>query len=302
MDEQQNNVETVDAREASKSRVVTQETLMASLQTAQAASAPTETDSEKASAESVKVTDSEEQTNQVKVKKSPQERIQELANLRRDSERKATDALKENEELRARIKALETVAPAIQVEAKPERHEFNSESEYIESYTDWKAKKVIAAREAEVQQAKVQATHDEIQRLYNMTAEVAKLKYDDFDSVVSNTRIAVPDVIMAAIIDSPVGGELTYYLAKNENELKKLVDTVMLERRPTQAIRKLAQLERELMATDDGPDEAEDKKPIQKKRPPEPISPVHGLNVISPSNPVDFDSYRAKRKAEMRNK
>lgn len=285
MNDPQTKVDDVDAREVSKARVTTLENLLPKT-------------AEEPASEVVAEATGDKVDDKPKVKKSPQERIQELANFRREAEREAADARRENEELRARIKALEIVVPAITVEVKPERHDYASETDFIEAYTDWKTKKVLADREREQQQAKLQATSEEIKRSYDKTAEVARLKFDDFDTVIGNARTAVPEVISMAIMDSPVGGELTYYLAKNENELRKLVDVVMVDKRPIQALRKLAQLERELMADDEESDTTEKEgKPQVKKKAPEPINPVSGTNALQATTAKSFEEYRALRKA-----
>jgi hypothetical protein len=285
MSDQENRVDSNDAREASKSRVVTQDTLFNQIATAQPAS---EAASEK------KEETQDEREEKPKVKQSPQDRIQELANKRREAEKKADDARRENEELRARIKALEAAVPNLQQDEKPKRINFANEEEYIEALTDWKAQKAVIEGEQKKQQARFEAEEQERDSNYMDSVENAKARYDDFEKVVSAARIAIPPHIALAIKESEIGGDLTYYLAKHQDEIKRLIDM-----RPIKAVKYLDRLERDLLS--DAEDQAADLvKPEAKKKAPEPITPVKGTSVLPSSPAKSFDEYKARRKAQMR--
>ncbi len=284
MSDQENKVDAKDAREASMSRVTTHDSLLASIATAQPAS-------EAASTKKEESQESKEGT--PKVKQSAQERIAELANKRRDAEKKADETRRENDELRARIKALETAAPAVQQEDKPKRINFASEDDYIEALTDWKAQKAVINREQQQQQARFASEEAESSAKYMKTVDEAKSRYDDFSDIVGAARIAIPQHIAMAIKDSEIGGDLTYYLAKHQDEVKKL-----LEMNPVKAVKYIDRLERDLLA-DEKSDVVEQVKPEAKKRAPEPITPVKGTSVSSDSSAKNFDEYRSRRMNEM---
>lgn len=241
--------------------------------------------------------DTEKKDDKQKVKKSAQDRIMDLAHKRRDAEKAAADAKRENDELRARIRALEAVAPAQAVEEKPKRINFSSEDDYIEALTDWKTKKVLQEKEESRQRAAQEAAVQELSNQYQKTVELAKAKYDDFAEVVNNSRIAIPNYLGMAIQDSQVGGEITYYLAKHEDEIKRLLDMT-----PIKAVKYITQLEKDLLADDEDEEVAEvpKTKSNAKKPLPEPINPGKGLTPVATSTSSSFEEYRARRKAEQR--
>lgn len=287
MSEQQTNVDTVDAREASKSRVVTFESLLDKPDEPPASEAVPEKE------------DTPEKTEEKpKGKRSPQERIQQLANARREAELKASNIESENARLRDEIKALKTALPALQVEVKPQRQHYVNESDYVEAYADWKATKVLADREAQQEQARLEAASDQVRKSFEATKEAARVKYEDFDTVVANSRIAIPEVLAMAIMESPVGGDMTYYLASHPDELRKIVDIAMLDKRPVKALKQLDKLEEALMAEDDELDEPEEVIKPKAKRAPEPIRPVSGTSAIPTTSAKGYAEYRARRMAE----
>lgn len=285
MDDQQTNpVDSTDARKASMSRVVTQDDVLSSLVSAEPAI-------EAASEEEPEVKQ-EEKNDKPKVKHSAQERISELANKRRAAEKEAENARRENSELRARIRALETSATPVTQDDKPTRSQFMTEDQYIESLTDWKAKKAIIEREQQQQQARMNAEMQEIDASYTKTIESAKSRYDDFVEVVSAATTEIPSFIVMALKESEIGGDLTYYLSKHSDECKKLVSM-----RPVQALKYLDRLERDLLEPD-VEEVVEKAKPVAKKKAPEPISPVRGSSPLPAGNSQSFEEYRARRKAQ----
>lgn len=289
MDDQQIKVDSTDARQASMSRVVTQDDVLASLvDTAEPAlEATTE--------ESSEVDKQESKDDKPKGKQSAQERIIELANKRREAEKLAENAQRENSELKARLKALEAKAPEIQQDDRPIRGRFIDEDEYIEALTDWKVTKAVVAQEQRKQQARQQAELQIIDESYTKTVESAKAKYDDFVEVVGAANFNVPDFIVMALKESQLGGDLTYYLSKHRDEADKL-----LSMRPVQALKYLDRLERDLLADDDEKPVAEIVKPKVQKKAPEPISPVRGQAAVDPGQAKDFSEYKARRLAEKR--
>lgn len=285
-DQENKQVDSTDAREASKSRVVTQDTLLNQIASAQPAP--------EAASEKKEETQNDKEA-KPKVKQTAQERITELANKRRDAEKKADEAQHENNELRARIKALEAVAPAMQQEDRPKRIHFANEDEYIESLTDWKAKKAVVEGEQQKQQARIAAEEEERNHRYMSTVEGAKTRYDDFEKIVGAARVAIPPYVAFAIKESEIGGDLTYYLAKHQDEVKKLIDM-----NPVKAVKYLDRLERDLLTDDDAVEPVETVKPEAKKKAPEPITPVRGMSALPSAPAKDFEEYRARRKAQMR--
>lgn len=285
-------VDSNEAREASKSRVTTQDTILASLAAAEPASEAT------TEGKTSEVKQEKSEDDKLKVKQAKQDRIQELANKRREAVIEAENAKRENEELRARIKALETSAPAVQPSDRPSRLNFSTEEQYLEALTDWKTDKRIAEREKQQREARLAAEVQEVEAHYMKTVANAKERYSDFNEVVSKAaHIAVQDSVVAAIKDSDIGGDITYYLAKHSDEAKKL-----LAMTPVKAVKYIDRLERDLLGLDDDDVVPEKAKPEAKRKAPEPITPVRGTSVIPNTPAKDYEEYRARRKAEMQRK
>lgn len=279
-----NKADTADARQASMSRVVTQETLLASMATEQATSEP-----------STEKVESEQQTEGEKPKgKTPQERIQELANKRREAEAKAEAAERKNQELEARLAALETARNApVEAAAKPSREQFVSDDEYIEALADWKAEQAVIKREQQQREAQLRADAEAIDNAFVARIKKATAEIEDFEEVVSASNVNIPDFMVMAIKESDNGPLLTYYLAKHQDEARRIAAM-----RPIQALKQLMQIERDL--SEDEPNPPAVSQPKTKPRAPEPISPVRGTTTPNPAPAKNFDEYRARRKAEQR--
>lgn len=287
MEDQPIKVDSTDARQASMSRVVTQDDVLAQLVTAKPASEVT--------TENTSEVEQESKDDKPKVKQTAQERIIELANKRREAEKLAENTQRENSELKARLKALEAKAPDIQQDDRPNRSQYINEDQYIEALTDWKVTKAVVEQEQRKQQARLVSEMQEIDTRYTKTVDSAKAKYDDFVEVVSSATTEVPAFIVMALKESDIGGDLTYYLSKHEDEAKKLISM-----RPVQALKYLDRLERDLTEPQEEIAVAEIAKPKVQKKAPEPISPVRGQAAVEPGQAKDFAEYKARRKAEQR--
>jgi len=276
---------TSNAREASLARVQTHESILASLTNEQPA----------AVVEDPK--EGEQKQEEKQGKKTAQERISELANKRREAENRAEEATKRAAELEARIRALETATVQTESSNKPARSQFQNDEQYIEALTDWKANEAIVKREQQQAQARIQAEMEEINNSYEKSLKAAQAKYDDFVDVVSAATTNIPNFLVTAIKESPIGADLTYYLALHKDEAEKVASM-----RPSLAIKYLARLEDELMFEDAVTEKTESKSAPVVKKPPAPIAPLSGNAIISPNQPKTFDEYKAKRLAAKRNR
>lgn len=279
-----NKADTADARQASMSRVVTQETLLASMATAQAASEP-----------ATEQVEPEQQTEGEKPKgKTPQERIQELANKRREAEAKAEAAERKNQELEARLAALETARNTpVEASTKPAREAFSSDEDFIEALADWKAEQAVIKREQQQREAQLKAEAEAIDSAFIARVKKASTEIEDFEEVVGAATVNVPDFIVMALKESEHGPLLTYYLAKHQDEARRIAAM-----RPVQALKQLMQIERDLAEGDSTPPAVS--QPKTKPRAPDPINPVRGTTTPNPGPAKDFAEYRARRKAEQR--
>lgn len=280
-----------DAREASMSRVQTQDTVLASLATQQAASEPVKA---KADAEEGK-NDGDQ-----KAKKTPSERIQELANRRREAEAKAEAAERRAQELEARVLALQAGAKPLEAGDKPLRSKFTSDDDYIEALTDWKAKEALAKREMEQAQARAEAEQAEIASQWSKRQEKVMKTLPDYADVIGKSEVSIPASVHQAILESEQGPQIAYFLALHPEEAKAIAQL-----KPLAAVKRIASLERDLAeidAEDDKPAKAEAKetqKP-QRSKAPEPIEPVKSTASSSGTSSSSFEEYKRRRQAQMR--
>jgi len=276
--------ETISAREASMSRVQTQETVLKSLDVT-----PTS---------QVAATKQDETSPQIP-KKTAQERITELAHKRREAENRADEATKRASELEARIRTLEAATPPqIEQSTKPTRSQFTNDELYIEALTDWKAQDAIVKREQQQAEARMKAEMEEIDAAYDKRVADAQKRYPDFNEVVGAATTNIPGFVVMALKESSLGADLVYYLSMHKDEAEKLAAM-----RPTKATKYLIQLESEL-ESDDATEEPATKETepdkaavTPTKKPPAPISPLSGTPAENPGTPRSFEEYRAKRLA-----
>ena len=140
-------VDSPDAREASMSRVQTQDTVLASLVTPASVEAAKES-------QDPKPVDKPSEGEQ-KHKKTAQDRIVDLIARNRDTSAKAMDAEDRNQKLIAELTVLRTQAPPIQMTDEPRREQFVSEADYTRSLAGWMAKAMFAERERQIGRAHV---------------------------------------------------------------------------------------------------------------------------------------------------
>lgn len=277
-----------DAREASKSRVSTQETILAKLAPQEAAKEPEQP--EKADTEHGKEGES-------KAKKGPAERIQELANKRREAEAQAAAEKRRADELEARLHAIQAQAKPLEVNARPLRSQYATEDEYIEALTDWKAKDALAKRELEQAQARYEAEQAEIASQWTRRQEKVMKVLPDYAEVIGGSEVSIPDHIHQAILESDQGPQIAYYLALHPDEAKRIA-----QMKPVSGVKRIASLEHDLAAIEEEEPESEkekDKPQVQKSKAPPPIEPVRS----SPSaggSADSFEEYKRRRQAEQR--
>lgn len=285
-------VEPIDAREASKSRVVTHESLMASL------AAPASVETDEPSAKEDKPDDKPKEGEQKPAKKSPQERIVELAHKRKEAEAKAEASEQRARDLEAKLQALEAKAAPMEATAKPARSQYVSDDDYVEALTDWKADQAIAKRERQQVEARQQAEFSEVVQQWSKRQETVIKAIPDYAEIMANTEVNIAGHIHAALLESERGPEIGYYLALHPEEATRL--NAM---KPLAAIKRIASLEADLAAEDDEPAAVPEKKAPElpkKSKAPEPISPVRGVGASNPGPASGFDEYKRRRQSEQR--
>lgn len=283
--------ESIDARQASMSRVQTQESVMASLAT------PASVESAKESPDPKP--DDKPNEGDKPTKQTAQERVWDLANKRRAAEVKADTAERRVQDLEAELRIVKAQAAPIETTNKPNRSQFVSDDSYIEALTDWKADAAIAKRESQQREAQVMAEQADVAKGWEKRQQAAITSIPDYAETVGASDVQIPGYVEQALLESEQGPEIAYYLALHPEEAKRIAAM-----KPLAAIRRITQLERDL--TDVAADEQDDKKPAakavadppKKSRAPEPINPVRGAVSANLGPTSDFAEYRRRRQGK----
>ncbi len=199
---------------------------------------------------------------------------------------------------------------------KPKEADFKTYAEYVEALTDWKTDRKLEARDAE--HAKAQAAQSDAERgkaiidAHNARVDEAKARYSDWNDAfkgLSDSSYTEPMVVF--IFESEAGPDVTYWLAKNRDELARISRLTPL-RQAAELGRIEAQILAERGTADKTDDEAEDKdggegatekeKPKKTERTnrsvskaPPPIKPFggRGSNDDPMPDPSNFQAYEA---------
>ena len=134
--------------------------------------------------------------------------------MMREAEEFAASTLKERQALErenADLKAKLAPPP----KEMPKREEFTTDSEFIESLSDWKAGEKLTAMETARQQ---QAVQNSVNDKYERALELVP----DFKEVTASADFPVPTAIKDAMRESDKFAELWYHFAKSPTALDKL--------------------------------------------------------------------------------
>lgn len=251
-----------------------------------------------------KTNEGEDRDGKGRFRSPAQPRIDELTRARRDAER-------ERDYWRQRAEAGQPKEEAAKPPAKPTADQFDDYGQYIEALTDWKAeqkaREVVDSREKETAQKREVETRANTFQERQAKAREAMADYDD---VVANSDTPVAEHVSELLLDSEMGPQLAYHLAKNPDVAERLNGM-----NPTQAAREIGRLEVQLEKPAPSPttSDSDEGKPPANAAPaaqpaprprttnaPPPVKPVTNSGR---SGPVDLaklsgDDYVAARKAQ----
>lgn len=153
----------------------------------------------------------------------------------------------------------QSAAPSVPVAVgKPTPDQFSTDAEYVEALVEFKAEeKVRAMREQEARESMVKSWQEK--------AQVTRAKYADFDDALESAPAPTPHVA-DAMMQSPVGTEIAYYLATHPDDYQRINSMP-----PVKAVRELTLLEMKLASPAAKP---EPKKASQAPKPPAPVTAV----------------------------
>jgi hypothetical protein len=232
---------------------------------------------------------------------------------RKSSYQKRIDKLtRDKRELEARLAAIEdrvngksggkaddrSSAPPAKAEpaGKPKVDDFETYEEFTEALAEWK----IAQHQSKQTEAK-QAREAEQQRKavldqWNSRADAVREKLPDYDEVLESADdVPLAGYLQEALLESEIGPELAYHLAKNRAELERLTKLS-----PTSAVRELGKIEASLSKTT----APQPKKQISTA--PKPVTPLSGgtagsaPSIYDESLGDDFAAYERVRRVQLK--
>lgn len=196
--------------------------------------------------------------------------------------RKLMKAESKNAELEARIAQLEQPAQTApqQPNGAPRLDQFQDYETYMRALIRWENHQETQEREV---QTKVEN--------YRKQQDAARQRYADYDDVINDYEGPINPSLSQAVIESDVGGDLSYYLGNNPDIIDRL-NTMT----PLQVGREIARIELQLEEKLNPPKKAEI-SPAKVTKAPVPVAPVGSTKTASTVSPddMDYEQYKVWR-------
>jgi len=225
-------------------------------------------------------------------------KTREAADARREAEYWKSQALKN---AAAEKPTQETATkPAADNAGKPDPAKFETHAEYVEAVADWKADQKLKAFQAEQEKARLLSEHQAKQKAYADKIQALAEKHEDFQEALESVAdIQIPAHINAALLESDLGDELTYELAKNREELERIVKLSAIS-----AAREIGKIEARIVSRTQKPTPSQETKKTTKA--PKPLEPVGSKGASTDKSIYDaaqmtqkeYEAVRAKQRAE----
>ncbi len=182
---------------------------------------------------------------------------------------------------------------------KPTPKDFETYDEYSEALTDWKVdekfKKAEETRQTEAKKTEFKDAQTTKVQKYEEGIADAKTRHEDFDEVIEDYDGPLTIGMQQALLDSEMGPDVAYYIAKNPKIGKKMASMTIL-----QINKEVAKIEARLeVPKGEGKKEASTAKKTSKSPPP--ITPVKGSSK-SKKSPDDqnYEEYLKERSQRRR--
>lgn len=193
----------------------------------------------------------------------------------------------EKEELRRENELLKKPqSPAVPSE-KPKLDDYENWDAFIEATAEWKVEQKLTERDTKEREKSLKAETQAKQQTYAQKAQEFAKSTPDFLDTLEESEAPMNDMLHQAIVDSDLGPQVAYYLAKNPEEAAKMVKMGYGELN-----RYLGKIEVKL-----------ESKPAPKTtNAPPPINPARGSasSSVNPYerdlSPEEYKAWRAKQK------
>ena len=227
-------------------------------------SEPTENDDRSESGAEKEAKSTEERKQNPKLEK----RFSEITKQREQARQEAAQEREVRQRLESELAAIRQQQQPQQVKAadeKPQPSQFTDAFEYAEALADWSAEQALVRRDREDVERRADEARQKVISTWAQKVATAKADIPDFDDMVASSGVAVSDPIRDAILESDVGPQILYHLAKEDDLAKKIASMS-----PFAALREIGKLE----AKFEKQPETKQSNPVGKSKAPPPISPI----------------------------
>jgi hypothetical protein len=197
-----------------------------------------------------------------------EKRFSEITKQREQARQEAAQERGVRQRLEAELAAVRQQQQPQQVrpaDGKPQPSQFTDAFEYAESLADWSAEQALGRRDREDLERRADEARQKVISTWANKVAAAKSEIPDFDDMVASSGVAVSDPIRDAILESDVGPQILYHLAKEDDLAKKIASMS-----PFAALREIGKLE----ARFEKQTETKQSNPVGKSKAPPPISPI----------------------------
>lgn len=232
-----------------------------------------------------------------KADKAVQKRIDQLVKEKADLQRQLEAANAPKEKPKDAPKE-DPAKPEDNAEPAPE--DFDTQADYMKALSKWAAKQARKEEKAERVKEAEETRQQDVIKNWKTQVEVAKGKYSDWDSVMGDIEIG--NAVARALVETPDGAEIAYYIGKHPEEAKGLRE-LSKDREVGMAV---GELRARMKADAPKSSKAEDKPSADKpKDKPAPITPVSGTsvgNVSKEPSKMTYAEYKAHRNKQLAEK
>lgn len=244
----------------------------------------------------------------IKEQESLNERFRELTTERNNARNETKAERDKIAKLEAQIAELNTkLNPPKVDEGKPNQADPKYKDNwtlYVDDMAEWKTNQKLAERDATDAKKRADETAATVMRHWTERQNSFKAETPDYLEALGSSTVVVSDQVRDAIIESDVGPQILYHLAKNPDVAEKIQGMTV-----SGALRALGKLEAKLEGAPIKKEKEEPAKAGSKSeepsKAPTPISPLKGGNAV-PEIPVDsagnfkgdFHQYKELRKAK----
>jgi hypothetical protein len=172
---------------------------------------------------------------------------------------------KETAELRAKYEPVKE-----EQDPEPQPSQFNDIEEYRKAIKDWTADSVRREDAKRAAEEHAQNEFDAKMNGYKSRSQEFAKEAADFNEALDSSKVVFQQPILEEILDSELGPQIAYHLAKNQDEAEKIAQMPL-----SKAIKEIGKLETRLSSTkEENKEETKPKAEISKA--PAPISPIRG--------------------------